>query len=170
MKKLILLLAVLAFIPALSHAQKKSAAAKPQLHCVLAEFMRSPALSNEEWAGYAHSSPEADFMKTAFAFATAHFASEREQKAAELQGLLNANPVLVNSLDICGNTALHYAAELNDMDLALLLFTYNINARAYNAEGRTPLHVARKKTYRAMAKALVEYDPELKHLMYTARE
>ena len=170
MKKLILLLAAAALIPAVGFAQKSSGAAKLQLHCVLAEFMQNPVLSDAEWLRYARTPQEAQFMRAAFIFAVTDYASEREQKLSEMQSLLSADAALINAADLCGNTALHYAAAVDNSDLAHFLFLYGINGRVYNVEGRTPLHVARKGSFRQMAKELVSYDPELSHMMYTPRK
>ena len=74
----------------------------------------------------------------------------------------------VNARDVLGNTALHFAAQSNNLDLANLLFEYKIEAKVKNKDGRTPLHIARKEGYRDFAIALVQYDPELPEIMYVS--
>lgn len=76
----------------------------------------------------------------------------------------------VNAQDVLGNTALHFAAQCNNLDLANLLFKYDIEAKVKNKSGRTPLHIARREGYRKFAIALVQYDPELPTIMYVPEE
>lgn len=62
----------------------------------------------------------------------------------EMSRLLSNDPELVNWRDyITGNTALHFAAQVNDMSLVRLLAgTYKANVDIRNHGGLTPLHMA----------------------------
>uniref|UniRef100_A0A0X3PM51 Uncharacterized protein n=1 Tax=Schistocephalus solidus TaxID=70667 RepID=A0A0X3PM51_SCHSO len=62
----------------------------------------------------------------------------------EISRLLSQSPELANWKDyITGNTALHYAAKVNDISLLRLLAgNYNADVECKNHGGLTPLHVA----------------------------
>jgi len=77
------------------------------------------------------------------------------KKLVEEQG----SKLEVNSVDGLGNSALHYAAMGNHLDIATLLFEKypNINPSLRNFAGDTPVHKAVEKNHLEFLKLLVEH-------------
>jgi len=124
-----------------------------------------------ESLGESEKSAELAFAQKARLYCIAAGKLADKEKADRLFGEMKAyleEGGNVNARDVLGNTALHFAAQFNNLDLANLLFEYKIEAKVKNKDGRTPLHIARKAGYRDFAIALVQYDPELPEIMYVS--
>ncbi len=69
---------------------------------------------------------------------------------------LKAQPALANARDPKGGTPLHLAAERNLGDTTRVLLKLGADPSQKNAQGKTPLEVAREKGARAAAGVLEE--------------
>lgn len=80
-------------------------------------------------------------MKTLFSIFSAIL-----QKQKEWLKILIDTGIDVNVADDLGNTPLHYAAKLGEIDMVVQLLREKININAKNKKGQTPLHFAIKKS------------------------
>ncbi|GLC36382.1 hypothetical protein PLESTM_000437500 [Pleodorina starrii] len=62
----------------------------------------------------------------------------------------------VNLRDTLQRTALHWAAELGNVEAAELLIDYGIDVKAVECNGRTSVHLAARSGDRAMLECLME--------------
>jgi len=62
----------------------------------------------------------------------------------------------VETQDTSGNTALHLAASLGDVDLVEILIRKGANVNAVNGEGLTPLHLSIKLGWPSIASTLIK--------------
>ncbi|XP_055288724.1 putative ankyrin repeat domain-containing protein 19 [Moschus berezovskii] len=76
----------------------------------------------------------------------------QEEECATLLLERGADP---NVVDICGNTALHYAVFFHNLSLAAKLLSYNAYIDARNKDDLTPLLVAIRERREQMVELLV---------------
>jgi hypothetical protein len=166
MKKTILLLLALTTLPTFVCAQFASSGAGLGIDHALRQYILQ-SLDPHAKQDRQYSEEEIFFRNVRTFVATGkEDAQKREELREKIVEFLDADPQNVNTQDKYHNTALHWAAILGDTEMAELLFAYHIEAKVYNLDGRTPLHIARKYNRADFAKMLVAYDKKLPNLMY----
>lgn len=73
---------------------------------------------------------------------------------AEILIKSNAN---LNYKDVYGNSALHYCAKVNNIEIAKMLLEHKADVNIQNLSKETPLHFAARYNHLEMVKLLLEY-------------
>ena len=79
----------------------------------------------------------------------------------KLNGLIKANPDLVNRADREKNTPMHLAASRGHVEAVEFLLKNGANLNAADSTGMTPLHVAAKQGFGEVVKLLLSREPDL---------
>ncbi|RVE59220.1 hypothetical protein OJAV_G00186540 [Oryzias javanicus] len=79
---------------------------------------------------------------------------EKKKKSVELTKAVLSSAVNVNAIDYKGNTALHYVCQRKSQHLVPLLLQRNARTDIRNAEGETPLDIARRLKFTKISNLL----------------
>src|SRR5689334_22778648 len=88
---------------------------------------------------------------------TALHIAARHGSRAEMETALNTAGADINGIDKDNNTALHYAAEFDNLDAATVLVEHGANVNIGDEDQDTPLHFAAQKGSRRVAQYLVQH-------------
>lgn len=78
----------------------------------------------------------------------------KKQKLAQLKTMLDKSKESLEAKDKDGNTGLHVAAQLDNVEAVNLLLKAGADVKAKNEQGRTPLHVAAEKSVNSITPLL----------------
>jgi hypothetical protein len=78
----------------------------------------------------------------------------KKQKVAQLKTMLDKSKESLEAKDKDGNTGLHVAAQLDNIEAVNLLLKAGADVKAKNEQGRTPLHVAAEKSVNSISPLL----------------
>lgn len=80
----------------------------------------------------------------------------------EIYSTLIKTPDIVNSTDIAGNSAMHFAAKLGKPKILKLLIVFHGNINARNLKGKTPLHISVKRNNIEISQILLKAGANLR--------
>lgn len=93
-------------------------------------------------------------------FSALSYAAEAEENALAVAQALVAAGADVNSVEVCGETPLHHAAEYGALDVVRLLVSRGARQDAKSTSGATPVHVAADKGHQAVVEFFREAHKE----------
>ncbi|KKK96871.1 hypothetical protein LCGC14_2658440, partial [marine sediment metagenome] len=88
------------------------------------------------------------------------FEAVRKGDAKKVRALIAESPAAVRAKDRSGNTALHFAAGLDDAEMASLLLAKGADVNAMNTHGSTPLAVAVMAGKTKVVRQLLKHDAD----------
>lgn len=89
-------------------------------------------------------------------YAQRYFEAVKQRDTAEVGRLLAMEKKLVNVKDFTGQTALHWAAKRNDLEMVKVLKAAGADVNATDMTMRTPLFVAARKDFSSIVSFLLE--------------